>query len=102
MLLEFNNNNIWEVTEFNDEAGKYIVCLNRKGRHDKVQRINENLLTPEGIFPYNEWKDFFVNPKLSSERLDEPDFPMVYYAIYVLGYPKPEKIYPTKYVFHLI
>lgn len=100
MILEFNNGNTWEITEFNDSAGQYIVCLNRKGKYTNANRVNEDSLYVEGAFPYSEWKTFFINPEITTERLEEQDYPMAYYAMFVMGYPVREKQYPTKYIFH--
>lgn len=100
MIIRFNNDNIWEIEQHNDAGGRYAVALKRRGKYPDAERIDERTLDAAHAFSYLDWKDMFTNPKLTSKRLDDDDFPLVYYVTFVLDYPIVEKVYRGKYVFH--
>ena len=105
MFLKFNNNNIWEVVESGNDQVTFFrrVLTPHALRTVKMdEEINENDMSVENGYSYEDWKIFFGEERLKKLVVDfEREryvLPMIYFATFIKGLTDMIRERETKYV----
>lgn len=105
MYIRFNNNNIWEKKDYGNGVTEfYKRVLTPKTIRDTVFiDVDEDQLSVNDKYTYNDWKIFFGEQRLKdiAANVKEEQFalPLIYYAKYILDLKNMERLRSTKYKF---
>lgn len=105
-FIKFNDNNIWEVVDSGPDSVTFFrrVLTPHALRTVYIdEEINENDMSVENGYSYEDWKIFFGEERLKKLVVDVEKeryiLPMLYYAMFVKGLTDMVRERETKFVF---